>query len=106
MTEKKRSLFLGAPFTFTKYDISPEKIAIQSGLLSRSEKEVFLYKIVDVRLERGLAERLFGLGTVVCYEGKEKRVSLEHVKNAKEIKAFIIRQAEEERQRRLSVLVV
>ena len=106
MTYAEKKRIMGLPFSFTKYGVSEEKIAIQKGFLFRAETEVFLYKIVDVRLERDLMERLLGLGTVVCYEGRERGGCLEHIRNAREIKAFITRMAEEERMKRLSVLVV
>ena len=68
-TERKRWLFLGLPFTFTKYIIKENMITIDSGLLRKVENDCYMYKVQDVELVISLAERIVGLGTVVCYTG-------------------------------------
>ena len=100
--EKKRWPFLGLPFTFTNYTVTEELITVVSGFLRKVENDCYMYKIVDVRLETGLLERIFGLGTVHCFSGDVTNPDLKlmHIKNAKEIKDFILKQSEEERIRR------
>ena len=49
--ERKRWVFLGLPFTFTKYTVSDEMITINSGLLNSKEDDCYMYKVLDVRLE-------------------------------------------------------
>lgn len=100
--ERKRWLFLGLPFTFTKYTVKEEVITINTGLLSTKENDCYSYKVQDVELLTSLAERIFGLGTVVCYTGDttHPKLQLIHVKHAKEIKNFILRTSEEARRRR------
>ena len=63
--DRKRIIF-GLPWTFTKYVLTKEKLLIQTGILSTKEEEVRLYRIMDVTLRRSLAQRLFGLGTILC----------------------------------------
>ena len=63
--DRKRIAF-ALPWTFTRYSLSDEKLVIDKGLLSRSEEEVRLYRILDVTLQRSLWQRLFGLGTIHC----------------------------------------
>ncbi|MFR8548568.1 MAG: PH domain-containing protein [Lachnospiraceae bacterium] len=100
--EKKRWLFFGLPFTFTTYVVKDEIITVQEGLLNRTENDCYMYKIVDVRLETSLAERIFGLGTVHCFSSDvtDPDLRIRHVKRAREIKDFILRQSEEERRRK------
>ena len=71
--ERKRWLFFGLPFTFTTYHVTEEFITVKSGLLRQKEDDCYMYKIVDTRLVRSLAERIFGLGTVECF-GEMRRI--------------------------------
>jgi len=100
--ERKRWIFLGLPFTFTKYTIEEEELTVNSGLLKTVEDTCYMYKILDVKLETTLFERIVGLGTVICYTGDvtNQVLRLEHIKNAKTIKDFILQAAEEMRRKR------
>ena len=95
-TERKRWLFLGLPWTFTKYTITQSMLTIDHGLLNTVEDDCFLYKIQDVKLNVSLWERLAGLGTIVCYtaDATHPDLRLEHIINAKEIKNYILKQSE------------
>lgn len=100
--ERKRWLFLGLPFTFTKYTIGEDVITINAGLLRTRENDCYMYKVQDVELETSLMERLCGLGTIVCYTGDttHPKLIIEHIKHAKEIKDFILKESEEARRKR------
>lgn len=100
--ERKRWLFFGLPFTFTKYTINRQVITINAGLLSTTENDCYLYKVQDVELQTSFVERIFGLGTVACFTGDNThpQLYLEHIKNAKEIKNYILHASEEARRKR------
>lgn len=100
--ERKRWLFLGLPFTFTKYTIGEDVITINAGLLRTHENDCYMYKVQDVELQTSLMERLCGLGTIVCYTGDttHPKLLIEHIKHAKEIKDFILKESEEARRKR------
>ncbi|MCI7813489.1 MAG: PH domain-containing protein [Lachnospiraceae bacterium] len=103
--ERKRWVFFGLPFTFTKYTISDDMITINAGLLNSKEDDCYMYKVIDVRLEQSIGEKIFGLGTVVCYGGDvtDPTLKLQHIRHAKEIKDFVLRASETERLKRRTV---
>jgi uncharacterized membrane protein YdbT with pleckstrin-like domain len=100
--EKKRVKFFGLPLSFTKYTITEEKITITAGFLSITEDDAFMYKIQDVRLTRSLAERIFKLGTIICYTGDttHPELILVHIRHSGEIKDYIMLNSEEARRKR------
>lgn len=103
--ERKRWLFLGLPFTFTKYTVKEDMITIAEGLLKTVENDCYMYKVQDVEHSASLIEKMFKLGTVTCFTGDvtHPRLVLTHIKNSKSLKEFILRQSEEERLKRRTV---
>ncbi len=100
--ERKRWVFLGLPFTFTVYTVNEETVTVNQGFLNKVENDCYMYKIQDVTLKSSLFERIFGLGTIVCYTGDttSPQLYIEHVKNSKEIKQYILEQSEVARRKR------
>lgn len=107
-TERKRLLFLGLPWTFTKYTITPSFLTISQGLLNTTEDDCYMYKIQDVKLNKTLWERLFGLATITCYTGDvtHKEIKLEHIKNSDEIKTYLLKTSEEARIKRRTLSTI
>lgn len=103
--ERKRWLFLGLPFTFTKYTIREDMITIDTGLLKTVENDCYMYKVQDVQLTATLAEKMFRLGTVTCFTGDttDPRLELAHIKNARAVKDFILEMSEAARIKRRTV---
>lgn len=100
--ERKRWLFFGLPFTFTKYTVKEDIITINSGLLKTAENDCYMYKVQDVEHTATLFEKMFGLGTVICYTGDttHPKLLLEHIKNSREIKNYILEYSEKARMKR------
>lgn len=100
--ERKRWVFFGLPFTFTKYLVGEEIVTVDSGFFKKVENDCYMYKIQDVELTKTLGERIFGLGTVICYTGDttHPKLYLEHIKHAREVKNYILETSEKMRMRR------
>ena len=103
--EKIRWLIFGLPFTFTKYTITEEQITIDSGFLTRVENDCYMYKIQDTVLSVSLLQRVFGIATVICKTSDvtHGQLVLKNIKNAKEIKNFIVACSEEQRMKRRTI---
>ena len=106
--ERKRILFFGLPWTLTKYTITLSLLTSKRGFFNQIEDDCYMYKIQDVKLTSSLLERMFGLGTVVCYTGDitHPELSLVHVKHPKEIKAYLLKESEMARLKRRTLNTV
>ena len=100
--ERKRWVFFGLPFTFTIYTVKEEVLTVDTGFLSKEENDCYMYKVQDVTLKTSLWERIFGLGTIICYTGDttNPQLVMAHIKNAGAIKDFILEQSEIARRKR------
>ena len=87
MWERKRWLFFGIPWTFTKYILTEKKIIIESGLFNSSENEILMYRVTDMTLTRNLFQKIFKLGTLTVYAHDKPNPTLA-VKNIKNPKLF------------------
>ena len=103
--EKKRWLFLGLPLTFTKYIIKEDMITMDTGVFTKVENDCYMYKVQDVEHTATFWERLVGLGTVICYTGDttHPKLFIEHIRNSKQVKEFILKESEEARMKRRTV---
>ena len=100
-----RWLFLGLPFTFTRYVIKEDMITVDTGVFTKVENDCYMYKVQDVEHTASIWERMVGLGTIVCYTGDttHPKLLIEHIRNSKAIKEFILKESEEARLKRRTV---
>ena len=103
--EKKRWVFLGLPWTFTKYTVKEDLITINTGFLSTQENDCYMYKVQDTVLMTSLLQRMAGLGTVVCKTSDvtHPQLVLKNIKNSRKIKDFIIENSEDQRMKRRTI---
>ena len=106
--ERKRWLFFGLPFTFTKYTITTDGLIIDAGFFKTTEDDCYMYKIQDVRHTATLIEKIFRLGTVTCYTGDvtHPELKLIHIKHSKEVKNYLMKASEEARIKRRTMNMV
>lgn len=98
----RKRIFCGLPWTFTRYSLTGEKLLVDTGLFSRCEEEVRLYRILDVTLKRGLVQRIFGIGTIHCCTADKTapELDIKNIKNPVRVKELLSGLVEEERTRK------
>lgn len=100
-SDRKRPIF-GLPLSFTKYELTEEKILITTGILSLKEEEIKLYRILDVTLKMSFFQRIFGVGTIHCCSSDKTSGEFDilDVKNPKKVKELISSLVEKERDKK------
>ena len=99
--QRKRN-WCGLPWSFTIYSFDEERLFVESGVLSKKEDEVRLYRILDISLTRSFGQRLFKMGTIKIDSSDKtmKCFEMKNIKNPKEVKEQLSQLVEEERQRK------
>lgn len=99
--DRKRP-FLGLPWSFTKYELTAQKLIINKGFLNVTEEEIRLYRFVDVTMTQTLGQRIFGVGNLHCETNDRSSGNfvIELVKNPRQIKNILSDAVEEERERK------
>lgn len=62
----------------TSYTVTNRRLINRSGLLTRRGRDIPLYRINDVKYEKGLLDRLLGCGTLVISDASEEGMSVLH----------------------------
>lgn len=75
------------------------KIYCKTGVFSKKEEEIRLYRIMDLTLERSFVQRLFGLGTITCdtVDKSTPKLCIKNVKASRRVKELISEAVEKER---------
>ncbi len=99
--DRKRP-FLGLPLSFTKYELTEQKLLINTGLLNVKEEEIRLYRFVDVTMEQSLFQRIFGVGNLRCdtTDRSSGNFVIELVKHPRQVKELLSEAIENERDRK------
>jgi uncharacterized membrane protein YdbT with pleckstrin-like domain len=103
--ETQRLLFLGLPWTFTKYELRDNDLTIIKGFFTVRENDCYMYKVSDVEITRTLMQRIFGLSTITCFTSDvtDKTIVMKNIKHGREIKDFLLHASEAARLRRKTV---
>lgn len=99
--DRKRPIF-GLPLSFTKYTLTDDKILIDTGILSITQEEIRLYRIMDITVKCSFFQRLFNVGTIHCCSADKStpEFDIKDVKNPIKVKDLISKNVEEERDRK------
>ena len=99
---KDRKRHLGMPLSFTRYQLSEDRLFLSQGFLNIKDDEVLLYRVRDIDTRRNLWQRLFGVGTVtgLSSDGTTPTLGLRHVKSPLVVKELIHKQVEEMKLKR------
>lgn len=86
--QDRKRVWCGLPWTFTKYELSKQKLIIKTGFFTQNQDEVRLYRVLDLSLKRSLLQRIFGLGTIYCHSVDKtmKNFEIKNIKNSENVK--------------------
>lgn len=92
----------------TRYKLTTERLQADTGLLRRALEEVELIRVKDIRLERGVLQRLFGSGTieVITIDSTAPVLKLHDVAEPERLREAIRNAVADERQKRGRMMIV
>lgn len=98
--DRKRNA-MGLPWTFTIYELTPDKLYINTGFFNSREDEVRLYRITDLTLTRSLWQKIIGTGTIHCDSADKtmKNFDLVNIHDAAKVKEQLSELVENSRQK-------
>ncbi len=98
---KDRKRFLGLPLSFTKYAIRDQRLFYSKGFFNTTEDELLLYRVLDVKLNRTLGDKIVGVGTVTLFTADKtnSELKLVRIKKPRQVRDLISKMVEEERMR-------
>lgn len=97
----RKRLWCRLPWTFTKYGMSEDRIFVETGILNLHQRDVRLYRILNISLTRSLTQRIFGMGTIHL-DSNDKDLEcfeLKNVLDSEQVKEMISDAVEAERKR-------
>lgn len=99
---RDRKHWMWFPWSFTKYEVRNDRLYVQRGFFRTSYDETLLYRIVDIRLSRTLAQKIFGTGTVTLFTRVDvnRHIQLVNIKNSVDVKEYLSELIEEIRNRK------
>ena len=84
----------------THYEIDSEELRYYSGILSRKQEFIELYRVKDYKVERPLLYRLFGLGNLTIFTSDKTTpiFKMDAIKNPQDIYKTLRRLVEQNRR--------
>lgn len=97
-----RKRYFGLPISFTKYEVSEDRLFQTTGFLNLKYEEILLYRVRDLELSRSFGQRIFGVGTIKVSSSDKSNSELYilNVKDPAAVKELIHQQVEDMKIRR------
>lgn len=97
-----RKCWLWFPISFTKYELTEERLYSQQGLLSTHYDELLLYRVTDICLTRSLGQKICGTGTITltCKGDAQRVVTVRNIKESVSVKHRLSKMIEKIRAER------
>ena len=91
-----RKRYFGLPLSFTKYEVSDDRLFQTTGLFNLQYEEILLYRVRDISLTRSFCQRIFGVGSVTVTSSDKSRpiLVIQNVKEPEAVKELIHEQVE------------
>ncbi len=88
MWRERKRIWCGLPWTFTVYSFDEDRLYVESGILTKKQSEMRLYRILDISMSRSLMQRIFGLGTIhlSTSDKSDRELDLINIKDVREVK--------------------
>ena len=99
---KDRKRILGMPISFTRYAIDENSLISRIGLFRTTTNDILLYRILDIKMQQSLGQKMFGVGTLVLYtaDQSDSQFKLVNIKKPEKVRRFLNTIVEQERDRR------
>lgn len=94
-----RKRILGLPISFTKYYIKNSRLYCEQGFFNTERNEIMLYRILDIKENQTLGNKIFRVGTLTLYTMDEsnKEMIIKNIKLPSDIMDMLSKLVEEER---------
>ncbi len=93
--------FMGYPLSFTKYTLDDERLFVNRGFMVKTEDEVRLYRILDIKMKQDLFQQALGLGSIVI-KSSDKSLGnylIKNVAHPHEVKELLSETVEKQRKK-------
>jgi hypothetical protein len=97
---KDRRRRFGLPLSFTRYEATEERLITRKGLFNTTTDELMIFRISDIRLVRGLGQKIFGVGTITLISSDKSHNTLElkNIKHPDNVRVFLSDMVEKQRE--------
>ena len=100
--KQRKRIWCGLPWTFTVYSFDEDCIFIDSGVFTKKQEEIRLYRVLDISVTRTFGQRIFGMGTIMLKTSDKTTpdVPLINLKKVMEVKTQLSNLIEESRDKK------